>query len=101
MNDAGNVSDIAAREIVTRWSSSGWRKTSRTLRSNSGNSSRNSTPWCAKLTSPGRGTAPPVNYQHQKRLPTRNPTISTEVAATLTTRFRDKLPFPQQFARPI
>jgi site-specific DNA recombinase len=43
-NDAGNVSDIAAREIVTRSSSIGWRRTSKTFRSNSGNSSRNKTP---------------------------------------------------------
>jgi hypothetical protein len=58
MKEAGKVSDIAARLMVTRWSSRGWRKASRTLRSNSGNSSRKSTPWCARETSPGRGSAP-------------------------------------------
>jgi hypothetical protein len=43
-----------------RESSSGWRRISRTLRGNSGNSSRNSSPLCARLTSPGRGMpAPP------------------------------------------
>ncbi len=46
-----------------RWSptpsSSGWRSTSSTLRWNSGSSSRNSTPWCARLTSPGIGCVPP------------------------------------------
>ena len=36
-------------------SSSGWRMTSRTLRLNSGSSSRNSTPLCASETSPGFG----------------------------------------------
>ena len=43
------------RAMVTVPSSSGWRSTSRTLRGNSGSSSRNSTPLCARLTSPGRG----------------------------------------------
>ena len=56
---AGNVSDDAAREIVTCLSSIGWRRTSSTLRSNSGSSSRKSTPRCAKETSPGRGIEPP------------------------------------------
>ena len=49
----------AARAIVTRPSSSGWRSTSSTRRSNSGISSRNSTPLCASEISPGRGMAPP------------------------------------------
>jgi hypothetical protein len=40
-------------------SSSGWRKTSRTWRRNSGSSSRKSTPLWASDTSPGRGTWPP------------------------------------------
>ena len=50
-----------AREIIfyVRLSSSGCRKTSRTWRRNSGNSSRKSTPWCARDTSPGLGTWPP------------------------------------------
>ena len=45
----------AAREMVTRPSSSGCRIVSSTLRLNSGNSSRNSTPWCASEISPGVG----------------------------------------------
>ena len=40
----GNVIVPAAREMVTRPSSSGWRIVSSTLRLNSGNSSRNNTP---------------------------------------------------------
>jgi hypothetical protein len=40
-------------------SSSGWRKTSRTCRRNSGRSSRKSMPWCASDTSPGMGRCPP------------------------------------------
>lgn len=59
MNLAGNVSDMAARAIETLPSSSGWRITSRTLRGNSGNSSRNSSPLWASETSPGRGIIPP------------------------------------------
>ena len=43
------------RASVTDRSSSGWRSISSTLRGNSGSSSRNSTPLCARLTSPGRG----------------------------------------------
>ena len=44
MKRAGKLSDMEARAMVTVWSSSGWRKTSRTLRGNSGNSSRKSRP---------------------------------------------------------
>ena len=44
MKRAGNVTEVAAREMVTEPSSSGWRITSSTLRWNSGNSSRKSTP---------------------------------------------------------
>jgi len=55
MNAAGKVSDMAAREMVTRRSSSGWRITSSTLRGNSGSSSRKSTPLWESETSPGRG----------------------------------------------
>ena len=44
----GKVSDMAARAMVTVPSSSGWRMTSSTLRGNSGSSSRNSTPLCAR-----------------------------------------------------
>src|SRR2546422_8028609 len=42
---------IAARAIVTTPSSIGWRSTSSTFLRNSGSSSRNSTPPCARLTS--------------------------------------------------
>jgi site-specific DNA recombinase len=58
-NRVGKTAVRAARPIVTRPSSSGWRSTSRTRRSNSGISSRNSTPLCASEISPGRGMAPP------------------------------------------
>ena len=44
--------------LITR-SSSGWRITSSTIRLNSGSSSRNSTPLCARLISPGVGLVPP------------------------------------------
>src|SRR2546425_11115281 len=59
MKRAGYVSVMAAREIVTWPSSIGWRSTSSTFLRNSGSSSRNSTPPCARLTSPGRGYEPP------------------------------------------
>ena len=59
MKRAGKTAVRAARAIVTRPSSSGWRSTSSTWRLNSSISSRNSTPWCARLTSPGRGCEPP------------------------------------------
>ena len=39
--------------------SSGSRSASSAARGNSGNSSRNSTPWCASEISPGRGGEPP------------------------------------------
>ena len=62
MNCDGNVIVPAAREMVTRPSSSGWRMVSSTLRLNSGNSSRNKTPWCASEISPGVGLMlPPSN----------------------------------------
>jgi len=50
---------MAARLRVTIPSSNGWRNTSSTFRRNSGSSSRNRTPPCARLTSPGRGDDPP------------------------------------------
>src|SRR5215218_5705359 len=53
-----NITNIQARAIVTTPSSSGWRKTSRTWRRNSGNSSRKSTPWWASDTSPSIGPWP-------------------------------------------
>ena len=47
------------RETVTTPSSSGWRSVSIELRENSGSSSKNSTPLCAREISPGRGIDPP------------------------------------------
>ena len=58
-NRAGNVAARPARTIATRPSSSGWRSASSTSRSNSGSSSRNSTPWSASVTSPGDSRGPP------------------------------------------
>src|ERR1039458_8908742 len=55
MNCDGKVMVPAAREMVTRPSSSGWRMVSSTLRLNSGSSSRNKTPLCASEISPGVG----------------------------------------------
>ena len=49
----------APRATVMRRSSSGWRSGSRTLRRNSGSSSRKSTPRWASVTSPGRIGVPP------------------------------------------
>ena len=59
MKVAGYSTEPAARATVMRPSSSGWRKTSRTLRRNSGASSRKSTPLWANETSPGLGIVPP------------------------------------------
>ena len=56
---AGNSARRAARAMVTVPLSSGWRKASSAARGNSGSSSRNSTPWCAREISPGRGGEPP------------------------------------------
>jgi len=50
---------VFARDTETLRSSKGCRSDSMTRRSNSGNSSRKSTPWCARVISPGRGIAPP------------------------------------------
>ena len=57
--ELGYVSEPATREIVTLPSSNGWRNASITSRLNSGSSSKNSTPLCAKEISPGFGTVPP------------------------------------------
>jgi hypothetical protein len=51
--------DTDALVIVTTPSSSGWLKTSRTCRRNSGSSSRKRMPWYAYNTSPGMGRCPP------------------------------------------
>jgi len=59
MKADGNVALVPDRTTVTTPSSTGWRRSSRTFLRNSGSSSRNSTPWWARLTSPGRGTSPP------------------------------------------
>lgn len=59
MKSAGNRSDCEALAMVTWPSSRGCRKTSRTLRLNSGSSSRKSTPLWARETSPGLGICPP------------------------------------------
>ena len=59
MKRLGNVTEPETRETVTSPSSSGWRSTSSTSLRNSGSSSRNSTPLCARLISPGRGKLPP------------------------------------------
>ena len=59
MKRAGNVSVPFARATVILFSSNGSRSDSMTRRSNSGNSSRNKTPRCARVASPGRGFVPP------------------------------------------
>ncbi|OPY06194.1 MAG: hypothetical protein A4E67_01597 [Syntrophaceae bacterium PtaB.Bin038] len=59
MNRDGKVAVTTERVIVTCPSSRGCRRTSSTLRLNSGSSSRNSTPLCARLISPGFGVWPP------------------------------------------
>ena len=46
---AGNNTLVMARATVTSPSSSGWRNTSQAARENSGSSSRNSTPWLARV----------------------------------------------------
>src|SRR3989344_7660453 len=55
----GKTAVPLARDMETILSSSGWRKDSITRFSNSGNSSRKSTPRCASVTSPGLGYVPP------------------------------------------
>ena len=57
MNLVGNTSARWPRTIATLPSSSGWRSASRLERWNSDSSSRNSTPRCASVASPGRGGA--------------------------------------------
>ena len=59
MNRLGSVSDPEALVMVTTPSSSGWRRDSMADLSNSGSSSKNSTPLCAREISPGLGMAPP------------------------------------------
>ena len=59
MNRLGYVAVPATRATVTTPSSSGCLSASRTSRWNSGSSSKNSTPLCARLISPGCSCAPP------------------------------------------
>src|SRR3989338_10601949 len=56
MNLDGKRVDLAARATVTQWSSRGWRSDSRTLRLNSGSSSRNRTPLWLNLSSDRKST---------------------------------------------
>ena len=56
---AASVAERIDRAMVTAPDSRGWRSTSRLLRWNSGSSSKNSTPWWARLISPGAGGLPP------------------------------------------
>ena len=55
MKRQGSSTAPRARVIATRPSSSGWRSASSASRENSPSSSRNRTPRCASVTSPGRG----------------------------------------------
>ena len=56
---AGKRALAIARVTSMRPSSSGWRSASSTDGAKAQTSSRKSTPWWARLTSPGRGTRPP------------------------------------------
>lgn len=56
---AGKVKRARARTTLTIPSSSGWRSASSVSRRNSGSSSKNRTPLCARLASPGRAEGPP------------------------------------------
>ena len=66
-NRAGKTAWPATRAIATTPSSSGWRSASSTGRWNSGSSSRSSTPWCARLASPGRGPGPAAHDAAARR----------------------------------
>lgn len=59
MKEQGNSTVYLARAMVIFLSSSGWRNTSSVFLLNSGSSSANSMPLCARLISPGCGVAPP------------------------------------------
>ena len=56
---AGYLYFWLARLMVMVWSSMGWRNASKTDRGYSKISSKNRTPLCAKLISPGRALGPP------------------------------------------
>lgn len=70
MNLAGYVTRPAVRTMETVPFSIGWRKTSKASTRNSGSSSRNSTPLCAKLNSPGIGMPcpPPGDARRARRV---------------------------------
>ena len=59
MERAGSTTDSSARAMLMSPLSSGCRRASITSARKSGNSSRNSTPQCARLISPGRTPAEP------------------------------------------
>ena len=59
VNRAGNTAARPTRTTDTLPSSSGWRSASSTSRPNSGSSSHTSTPWSARVTSPGDRRGPP------------------------------------------
>ena len=59
MNLAGYLTECVALEITISPSSKGWRKTSNTALGNSTISSKNKTPRCASVISPGFGLLPP------------------------------------------
>src|SRR3989344_9546670 len=63
INRLGKVKVFLAREMVIFPSSIGWRKDSKTSRWNSGNSSKNKTPRCARVISPGRKGVPPPSKE--------------------------------------
>jgi len=60
---AGKQRLIWARAMVTVPSSIGWRSICSTSRWNSGSSSRNNTPLCQRLASPGRGVPLPPSIR--------------------------------------
>ncbi len=59
ITSAGKLTERLARAMWTAPNSRGWRSVSSARRLNSGISSRNRTPRCARLSSPGRGWLPP------------------------------------------
>ena len=59
VNRAGKVTARPTRTTVTLPSSSGWRSASSTSRRTPGSSSQTSTPWSARVTSPGDMRGPP------------------------------------------
>ena len=64
---AGNTARPAARAIATTPSSSGCRSASSVGRGNSGSSSSSSTPWCARLASPGPDAGPAADDRGRRR----------------------------------